>query len=150
MISVQAFGVGEAHERKCTNAWPKLGVWDLTPVFFLSEPHHIDSLRAVSIHCGFPVGACWYCSEPCFLIASRKVFGPTGQLYSHAQPSLHIVYLWTIMPAHGRPPYCVPRASWSCPRFEMLWLRAMIRWGFGMRIVIGEGGQDHKYVLSQR
>lgn len=22
----------------------------------------------------------------------------------------------------------------------------MIRWGFGMRIAIGEGGQDHRYV----
>lgn len=53
--------------------------------------------------------------------ARRYVFGARGGVYVHP-PILPIV----------------------C-RLEMIWLRVMIRWGFGMRVSIGQRGQDHRW-----
>lgn len=48
----------------------------------------------------------------------------------------------------GDPPFVmhIPHAPPAVlfGRLEMIWLRVMIRWGFGMRIQIGKDGQDHR------
>lgn len=64
-------------------------------------------------------------------------------LWSQVSPTaLHIIVI--IRHAFSTPPPPLIPKRLILVRLEMIWLRAVIRWGFGMRARIGKGGQDHK------
>lgn len=69
------------------------------------------------------------CSEKAILIRGLKRPRRCGNHHASAPSS---------SPAPPFPARCL------LDRFEMVWLRVMIRWGFRMRVKIGEEGKDHR------